>query len=69
MRFKKIIGWCIYGLPERKSIRLKDYDYSQAGYYFITICTQDRLGIFGEIVVADDRPCLPTSGNEIKWCW
>ena len=27
---------------QRKSIRLKDYDYSQAGAYFVTICTQDR---------------------------
>ena len=27
---------------QRKSIRLKDYDYSQPGYYFITICTQNR---------------------------
>ena len=29
-------------LPKRKSIRLPEYDYSQFGYYFITICTQDR---------------------------
>ena len=26
----------------RKSIRLKEYDYSQAGYYFVTICTKDK---------------------------
>ncbi len=36
-------------LPKRKSIRLKDYDYSQNGAYFVTICTQDRLQILGEI--------------------
>ena len=24
---------------QRKSIRLRDYDYSQIGYYFVTICT------------------------------
>jgi REP element-mobilizing transposase RayT len=35
---------------KRKSIRLKDYDYSQAGYYFVTICTQNREKIFGEVV-------------------
>lgn len=29
-------------LPERKSLRLKSYDYSQAGYYFITLCTHDK---------------------------
>lgn len=33
----------------RKSIRLKGYDYSQAGLYFITICCQDRAHLFGEI--------------------
>ena len=38
-------------LPVRKNIRLKDYDYSQNGAYFITICTQDRLKIFGEVFV------------------
>ena len=26
----------------RKSIRLKEYDYSLAGYYFVTICTKDK---------------------------
>lgn len=35
---------------QRKSIRLKDYDYSQEGLYFITICCQDRLYLFGEIL-------------------
>ncbi len=34
----------------RRSIRLKRYDYSQAGAYFITICTQDRACLFGDIV-------------------
>ena len=37
-------------LPNRKSIRLKGYDYTQAGLYFITICCQDRICRFGEIV-------------------
>ena len=32
-------------LPQRKSVRLKDYNYSQSGYYFITICTQNRVNI------------------------
>jgi REP element-mobilizing transposase RayT len=39
----------------RRSIRLKGYDYSQAGAYFITICTQDRAGLFGEIVDGEMR--------------
>ena len=33
----------------RRSIRLKGYDYAQAGLYFITICTQDRAHLFGKI--------------------
>ncbi len=36
-------------IHHRRSIRLKDYDYSQAGAYFITICTQNRECLFGEI--------------------
>lgn len=34
---------------ERKNPRLKDYDYTSGGYYFITICTKDRRHYFGEI--------------------
>ena len=34
----------------RRSIRLRDYDYSQPGAYFITICTYDRDCLFGEVV-------------------
>jgi REP element-mobilizing transposase RayT len=33
----------------RRSIRLKGYDYSQPGAYFITICTFNRLHLFGEV--------------------
>ncbi len=40
-------------IHHRRSIRLKGYDYSQAGLYFITICTQNRLCLFGEIVDDD----------------
>jgi len=35
---------------ERKKLRLKDYDYSQEGYYFITILIKDRECIFGKIL-------------------
>lgn len=34
-------------MPNRKSTRLQDYDYSNNGYYFITICTQNKQHIFG----------------------
>lgn len=36
--------------PKRKQVRLKDYDYSQNGAYFVTICTKDRKSILSEIV-------------------
>ncbi|PIV63124.1 MAG: hypothetical protein COS14_00925 [Bacteroidetes bacterium CG02_land_8_20_14_3_00_31_25] len=38
-------------IHHRRSIRLKGYDYSQAGAYFITICCKDRKCRFGKIVV------------------
>ncbi|MEG1801028.1 MAG: hypothetical protein RR273_03535 [Oscillospiraceae bacterium] len=37
-------------LPKRKPQRLKGYNYSQNGAYFITICTQDRLPLFGALM-------------------
>ncbi|MFT9496667.1 transposase [Anaerosolibacter sp.] len=37
-------------LPQRKHIRMKDYDYSQVGCYFITICTHDRQNLLSYIV-------------------
>jgi len=55
-------------MPERKQTRLKDYDYSQNGYYFITICTHNRQNLFGEIVGATlcGRPNNPDKMIE-KW--
>jgi putative transposase len=35
--------------PNRRSIRLKDYNYSQAGAYYMTICTHNRECLFGQI--------------------
>ena len=34
----------------RRSIRLKDYDYRQPGAYFITICTHNKVCLFGDVV-------------------
>ena len=36
--------------PARRSPRLQGYDYAQAGAYFVTICTHNRLERFGVIV-------------------
>ena len=50
----------------RRSIRLREYDYSQPGAYFLTICTQDRECLFGEI--ADGEMRLNDAGRMIeKW--
>ena len=54
-------------IHHRKSIRLKEYDYSQNGYYFITMCTQNREDLFGEIV--DGRMVLNRAGEIIKKEW
>jgi REP element-mobilizing transposase RayT len=37
-------------VPRRHSVRLKGYDYSQSGAYFVTICAQGRECLFGEVV-------------------
>ena len=50
----------------RRSIRLKGYDYSQQGLYFITICCQDRACLFGDI--SNGEMVLNDAGNMIeKW--
>ena len=34
----------------RRSIRLKAYDYTQAGAYFVTVCAYEHQRLFGEII-------------------
>lgn len=51
---------------KRKSIRLKGYDYSQAGLYFITICVKNRACLFGNI--ENGKMILNDAGKIIeKW--
>ena len=45
--------------PSRKQNRLPDYDYSQSGAYFVTICTQDRKKILSKISVGTPLPGCP----------
>src|ERR1035437_2956012 len=67
-------------IHHRKSIRLKGYDYSQAGLYFITICVQDRKCLFGKIAeienvgVENFQPLQPEmilndAGKIANECW
>jgi putative transposase len=45
------------GYHNRQSIRLKGFDYSRPGYYFVTICLHDRKNhLFGNIYPADGFP-------------
>ena len=43
-------------LPERKNLRLKGFDYSTTGTYFLTICTQNRKKVLSTIL--DGEPSL-----------
>lgn len=55
-------------IHHRRSIRLKEYDYSQAGAYFVTICTHRGECVFGEI--KEGRMMLNKVGRMIeKWWW
>lgn len=54
-------------LPQRKIIRLKDYNYSQAGYYFITICVENgRTLLWSDVGAIIDRPPLSETGKFIE---
>ena len=55
-------------LPVRKPNRLKDYDYSQNGYYFVTICVKDKHELLGQIDVGANcvRPCLSEQGGIVE---
>ncbi|AFZ56567.1 transposase [Anabaena cylindrica FACHB-243] len=54
-------------IHHRRSIRLKEYNYTQIGAYFVTICTYQRNCLFGEIV--DGEMKLNTNGEIAKGCW
>ena len=53
--------------PRRRSLRLPGYDYSQAGAYFVTACTQNRVVLFGEIIDGDVR--LNEMGTIVQQTW
>ena len=51
----------------RQSIRLKQYDYSSNGIYFVTICTQDRENLFGTVV--NNQMLLNKAGEMIEFIY
>jgi len=51
----------------RQSLRLRYYDYSSEGYYFVTICTKDRINYFGKI--KKKKMILSKEGFVLKKIW
>lgn len=54
-------------MSNRHSLRLKNYNYAQAGAYFVTLCTQQRINLFGEIVEGEMH--LHMAGQIAKEEW
>ncbi len=54
-------------MRKRKSIRLPNYDYSQVGWYYVTICTKDRKCVFGKIVNGEMK--LNDVGEMMNMWW
>jgi REP element-mobilizing transposase RayT len=54
-------------IPNRRSVRLRDYDYTQIGAYFITICTSVRQCLFGDIT--NGTMVLSRAGKIVEVCW
>ena len=54
-------------IHHRHSIRLKGYDYTQAGAYFVTICTWKHECLFGEVVEGEMR--LSALGQIVREEW
>ena len=51
----------------RRAARLKAYDYSSAGAYFVTICTAERASLFGDVEGGEMR--LNDSGRAVQTTW
>ncbi|MDP2857789.1 MAG: hypothetical protein Q8P50_07410 [Bacillota bacterium] len=51
----------------RRSIRLRGYDYSQPGAYFVTVCSEDRQCIWGDIAEGQMKRNL--LGDVVLACW
>ena len=54
-------------LPNRQSIRLKNYDYSSPGYYFVTLCTNKNQSFFGKI--KNQKMYLNQFGKIVQNTW
>ncbi len=53
-------------IHRRRSIRLREYDYSSTGYYFVTVCVQDRLPLLG-VIHAGQMQCSEAGEMVHRW--
>ena len=54
-------------LPQRRTIRMRGYDYANEGAYYLTICTHERAHLFGRIA---DGVMVPNAMGELaQRCW
>ena len=66
------VGWVVF-CPRvkedknRRLIRLKNYDYSQAGAYFVTVCVNERWNLFGGI--ENGKMALSAAGEVARFTW
>ena len=51
----------------RRSIRLRGYDFTRRGAYFVTVCTEGHRRLFG--VVVNGRMALNDAGRMIQTVW
>jgi len=58
---------CFPDRHQRHSIRLLEHDYSQPGAYFVTVCTLNRVEMFGDVV--DNEMVLNGYGRIVGECW
>jgi REP element-mobilizing transposase RayT len=54
-------------IRHRKQNRLKNFNYSSSGYYFITICTKNKQEYFGDII--DNKMISNKYGINARYCW
>jgi len=53
--------------PRRRRLRIPGFDYAQPSWYFVTVCTKDRLCLLGEI--RDGRVSLSPIGSIVRQAW
>jgi putative transposase len=51
----------------RRSVRLKGYDYTQPGAYFVTVCVRGRECMLGQVI--DDQMVLNEAGRIVDAAW